>query len=475
MTIQKLLIANRGEIAVRIIRAARELGIATVQVYSKADKESLAVRLADESVEIGPAQASKSYLRRDAILAAANETSADAIHPGYGFLAENAEFAAAVEEAGLVFVGPTAQSIRLMGDKVAARAAAAAADVPTVPGSRGRLESAEEAFALVETTGFPVVIKAAAGGGGRGIRIARSAEEFHHLMPQAQAEALAAFGDGGLYVEKLIEGARHIEVQVLGDGHDVIHCYERECSLQRRRQKVWEEAPSPSLPSAVREQLCASAVALAKAVHYRGAGTLEYLYDSSSGAFYFLEMNTRIQVEHPVTEMVTGIDLVREMIRIAGGERLRISQDQVRLHGHSIEVRINAEDPAKGFMPNPGTVTALDVPGGNGVRFDSMLYPGYTVPPFYDSLLGKLIVHDEDRAAAIRRLARALTELNIEGLVTTKSLHQALAQDSEVQAARFHTAWLEPWLEANAARLVAPAAPARAVISEPAPSATGGQ
>jgi acetyl-CoA carboxylase biotin carboxylase subunit len=465
MTIRKLLIANRGEIAVRIIRAARELGIATVQVHSKADADSLSVRLADESVDIGPAQASKSYLNREAILAAAKATNADAIHPGYGFLAENADFAAAVEAAGLIFVGPTAESIRLMGDKVAAREVAAAAGVPTVPGSRGRLESAEAAFALVETTGFPVMIKAAAGGGGRGIRIARTAEEFHHLMPQAQAEALAAFGDGGLYVEKLIEGARHIEVQVLGDGHDVIHCFERECSLQRRRQKVWEEAPSPSLTPGVREMLCASAVALAKSVRYRGAGTLEYLFDDRSGAFYFLEMNTRIQVEHPVTEMVTGIDLVREIIRIAGGERLRIRQEQVRLNGHSIEVRINAEDPAKNFMPNPGTITALDIPGGNGVRFDSMLYPGYTVPPFYDSLLGKLIVHDEDRASAIRRLERALAELTIEGLVTTKALHQALARDADVQAARFHTAWLEPWLEANAARLTA----------QPAPPITGGQ
>jgi acetyl-CoA carboxylase biotin carboxylase subunit len=478
MTIHKLLIANRGEIAVRIIRAAQELGLATVQVYSKADKEQLAVRLADESVEIGPAQASKSYLSRDAILAAAKTTGADAIHPGYGFLAENAEFADAVETAGLIFVGPTAQSIRLMGDKVAAREAAAAAGVPTIPGSRGRLESPEAAFALVKTTGFPVMIKAAAGGGGRGIRVARSAEEFHHLMPQAQAEALAAFGDGGLYVEKLVEGARHIEVQVLGDGHDVIHCFERECSLQRRRQKVWEEAPS-SLTSAIREKLCFSAVALAKAVHYRGAGTLEYLYDDRSHEFYFLEMNTRIQVEHPVTEMVTGIDLVREMIRIASGEPLRIRQDQVRIHGHAIEVRINAEDPAKGFAPNPGTITALNLPGGNGVRFDSMLYPGYTVPPYYDSLLGKLIVHDEDRPSAIRRLDRALGELNVEGLATTKPLHQALVRDADVQAGRFHTAWLEPWLASHAASLAAavtvPTAqstpkPAR----ESAPPATGG-
>jgi acetyl-CoA carboxylase, biotin carboxylase subunit len=479
MTIHKLLIANRGEIAVRIIRAAQELGVATVQVYSKADKDSLAVRLADECVEIGPAQASKSYLNRDAILAAARTTGADAIHPGYGFLAENAEFAAAVEAAGLIFVGPTSRSIRLMGDKVAAREAAAAAGVPTVPGSRGRLESPEAAFALVKTSGFPVMIKAAAGGGGRGIRIARSAEEFEHLMPQAQAEALAAFGDGGLYVEKLIEGARHIEVQVLGDGHDVIHCFERECSLQRRRQKVWEEAPSPSLTSAVRDKLCSSAVALAKAVHYRGAGTIEYLYDDRSHEFYFLEMNTRIQVEHPVTEMVTGIDLVREMIRIAGGERLRIRQHDVRVKGHSIEVRINAEDPAKGFMPNPGTVTALNVPGGNGVRFDSMLYAGYTVPPFYDSLLAKLIVHDEDRASAIRRLDRALGELDIEGLATTKPLHQALARDADVQDGRFHTAWLEPWLASHAASLgAAKAVPAAQITPttarEPAPSATGG-
>ena len=479
MTIRKLLIANRGEIAVRIIRAARELGLATVQVYSTADKEQLAVRLADESVEIGPAHASKSYLNRDAILAAAKAAAADAIHPGYGFLAENAEFAAAVEAAGLTFVGPTAQSIRLMGDKVAAREAAAAAGVPTVPGSNGRLESSEAAFALATTIGFPVMIKAAAGGGGRGIRVARSPAEFHHLMPQAQTEALAAFGDGGLYVEKLVEGARHIEVQVLGDGHDVIHCFERECSLQRRRQKVWEEAPSPSLTSAIREKLCSSAVALAKAVNYRGAGTIEYLYDDRSNEFYFLEMNTRIQVEHPVTEMVTGIDLVREMIRIAGGERLRIRQDQVRIHGHAIEVRINAEDPAKGFAPNPGIVTALNVPGGNGVRFDSMLYPGYTVPPFYDSLLGKLIVHDENRASAIRRLDRALGELNVEGLATTKSLHQVLARDPDVQAGRFHTAWLEPWLASHAADLAAAkAAPAAQITpkaaTESAPPATGG-
>ncbi|MGX1108526.1 MULTISPECIES: acetyl-CoA carboxylase biotin carboxylase subunit [Bradyrhizobium] len=465
MAIKKLLIANRGEIAVRIIRAARDLGIATVQVYSKADQDSLAVRLADEAVDIGPPQASKSYLNQTAILAAARSTGADAIHPGYGFLAENAEFAAAVEASGLIFVGPTAQSIRLMGDKVAAREAAAAAGVPTVPGSQGRLESAEAAFALVEKTGFPVMIKAAAGGGGRGIRIARSPEEFRHLMPQAQAEALAAFGDGGLYVEKLIEGARHIEVQVLGDGHDVIHCFERECSLQRRRQKVWEEAPSPSLTQAVRERLCTSAVALARAVNYRGAGTLEYLYDDVTGEFYFLEMNTRIQVEHPVTEMITGIDLVREMIQIAGGERLRIGQNEMRVSGHSIEVRINAEDPARNFLPNPGTVSALSLPVGDGVRFDSMLYQGYTVPPFYDSLLGKLIVHDKDRPSAMKKLEHALAELSVEGIFTTKPLHQALARDADVQAGRFHTAWLEPWLESHAAALATAQPPSPAKVA----------
>ncbi|MGY4223052.1 acetyl-CoA carboxylase biotin carboxylase subunit [Bradyrhizobium sp. USDA 4503] len=465
MAIKKLLIANRGEIAVRIIRAARDLGIATVQVYSKADQASLAVRLADEAVDIGPPQASKSYLNQAAILAAARSTGADAIHPGYGFLAENAEFAAAVEAAELIFVGPTAQSIRLMGDKVAAREAAAAAGVPTVPGSQGRLESAEAAFALVEKTGFPVMIKAAAGGGGRGIRIARSPGEFQHLMPQAQAEALAAFGDDGLYVEKLIEGARHIEVQVLGDGHDVIHCFERECSLQRRRQKVWEEAPSPSLTQAVRERLCTSAVALARAVNYRGAGTLEYLYDDATGEFYFLEMNTRIQVEHPVTEMITGIDLVREMIRIAGGERLRISQNEMCVSGHSIEVRINAEDPARNFLPNPGTVSALNLPVGDGVRFDSMLYEGYTVPPFYDSLLGKLIVHDKDRPSAMKKLERALAELSVEGIFTTKPLHQALARDADVQAGRFHTAWLESWLESHAATLATAQPPSAAKVA----------
>ena len=453
MPITKLLIANRGEIAVRIIRAARELGIRTVAVHSMADADSLAVRLADEAVMIGPPAAAKSYLNVAAILDAARATGADAVHPGYGFLAENADFADAVVAAGMVWVGPAGDAIRVMGDKVAARIAAEGAGVPVVPGSDGRVDDPDQACAIALAIGFPVMIKAAAGGGGRGIRIAHDMEEFDRLMPQASAEAKAAFGDGGLYLEKVIERARHIEVQILGDGTRASHCFERECSLQRRRQKVWEEAPSAVLPQTVREKLCASAVALAEAVGYRGAGTLEYLYDDASGHFYFIEMNTRIQVEHPVTEMVTGIDLVREMIRIAGGEPLRYRQEEITLRGHAIEVRINAEDPARNFQPAPGTISGLAVPGGVGVRFDTMLYQGYTVPPFYDSLLGKLIVWDEDRPAAIARMARALGELSVEGLPTTKPLHQLLARDPEVGAAAFHTRWLEPWLDQNAHRL----------------------
>ncbi len=453
MAIRKLLIANRGEIAVRIIRAARELGIATVQVHSDADTESLAVQIADEAVNIGPPQAAKSYLNIQAIIAAAKQTGCDAVHPGYGFLAENAGFADAVAEAGLTFVGPSGNAIRLMGDKVSARVAAMKAGVPTVPGSDGRVEDDEEAKRVIAKIGFPAMIKAAAGGGGRGIRIVQDKPEFDRMLPQARAEAQAAFGDGGLYIEKVITKARHIEVQVLGDGKRAIHCFERECSLQRRRQKVWEEAPAVNLPDDVRQNLCASAVALAEAVNYQGAGTVEYLYDDATREFYFIEMNTRIQVEHPVTEWVTGIDLVREMLRIAGGEPLRLSQSDVKLRGHAIEVRLNAEDPTNNFMPFPGKVTDLRIPGGPGVRFDSMLYVGYQIPPFYDSLLAKLIVWDEDRASAIARLDRALAELEIGGLKTTKPLFRALAADKTVQGGDFHTRWLEGWLDDNAAKL----------------------
>ena len=449
MPITKILVANRGEIAVRIIRAARELGIRTVQAVSAADREMLAARLADEVVEIGPAHARKSYLDVEAVLRGALESGADAVHPGYGFLSENADFAERVEAAGLVFIGPRPETIRAMGDKATARAMAAAAGVPTVPGSEGRVEGVEAARHVAKEIGYPVMIKASAGGGGRGIRIAESPSELEALIPQASAEAAAAFGDGGLYLERFVHQARHVEVQILGDGARAIHLYERECSLQRRRQKVWEEAPAACLSPEAREALCASAVRLAESVGYRGAGTLEYLYDAGTGEFFFIEMNTRIQVEHPVTEMITDIDLVRAMIRVCAGEPLAYAQADVALRGHAIEVRINAEDPSRDFLPAPGTVDTLRVPGGMGVRFDTMLYPGYAVPPFYDSLLGKLIVWDETRAAAIARLSRALGELEVGGVPTTVALHQALAADDEVRAGDFHTRWLEGWLDAN--------------------------
>jgi acetyl-CoA carboxylase biotin carboxylase subunit len=454
MAIRKLLIANRGEIAVRIIRAARELGIRTVQVYSQADRESLAVNLADEAVEIGAPAAAKSYLNRAAVLDAARKTQADAIHPGYGFLAENADFAADVERAGLIFVGPRNESIRLLGNKVKAREVARAAGVAAVPGSSGPVCDGAEARSTVEQIGFPVMVKAAAGGGGRGMRLARNSDDLERLMPQARAEAQAAFGDSSLYIEKVIEEARHIEVQVLGDGKKVIHCFERECSLQRRQQKVWEEAPSPTIDAATRQRMCDAAVALASTVNYRGAGTLEFLYDHKVREFYFLEMNTRIQVEHPVTEFITGLDLVRDMIRIAAGEELRFQQNDVRIRGHAIEVRINAEDPAADFAPSPGMVSELRVPGGHGVRFDSMLYTGYVVPPFYDSLLGKLIVWDEDRKSALERLKGALGELVVKGIKTTMPLHKALVRDDEVRNGHFDTGWLERWIPQHFSALV---------------------
>ncbi|MEM7696600.1 MAG: acetyl-CoA carboxylase biotin carboxylase subunit [Pseudomonadota bacterium] len=450
MALKKLFIANRGEIAVRIIRAARQLGIATVQAHSSADADMLAVKIADEAVEVGPPSAAKSYLNIPALINAAKATGCDSVHPGYGFLAENAGFAQAVADAGLIFVGPSADVISKMGDKVAAREAAKAAGVPTVPGSEGRVPSLEEGLALAKTIGFPVIIKAAAGGGGRGIRFARDADEFSNLFAQASGEALAAFGDGGLYVEKVIDPARHVEVQVLGDGKDAIHIFERECSLQRRRQKVWEEAPSAAIDHDVRTKLCQSAVDLTKAVNYSGAGTVEYLYDDTTGAFYFIEMNTRIQVEHPVSEMITGVDLVGEMLRIAGGTPLRYPQEEIVPRGHAIEVRLNAENPAQNFLPAPGTIERLESPGGPGVRFDTMLYQGYTVPPFYDSLLGKLIVHGEDREAALQKLKTALHELKIEGLHTTAPLFTALLDAPDVQSGNVTITWLETWLETHA-------------------------
>ena len=444
----KLLVANRGEIAVRVIRAAKELGLRTVAVFSDADKDSLAVRFADEAVRIGPPQAAKSYLDGEAIIGAARQTGAGAIHPGYGFLSENARFADAVAAAGLVFVGPSAETIRVMGDKAAARAAAQAAGVPIVPGTEGEVADLEQALGEARRIGFPVMLKASAGGGGRGIRVAANEAEFEHHFHTAQAEATAAFGSGALYLERFLNRARHIEVQVMGDGERVLHFFERECSLQRRRQKIWEEAPSPALDDATRQALCASAVRLAERVGYRGAGTLEYLYDDETGEFFFIEMNTRIQVEHPITEMITGVDLVREMILIAQGEKLKRAQSDVTARGAAIEVRINAEDPDKNFRPSPGKVSALTLPGGPGIRVDTMLYPGYTVPPYYDSLLAKIVVHAETRQGALARLRRALDEFAIEGVVTTAALHKRLAQTADVQAGHFDTGFLERLLAA---------------------------
>jgi acetyl-CoA carboxylase biotin carboxylase subunit len=448
MTIRTLFVANRGEIAVRIIRAAKTLGVRTVQAVSSADRDMLAARLADQVVEVGPPQAAKSYLNREALVAAAAASGADAVHPGYGFLSENADFAAMVESAGLAFVGPRPETIRAMGDKAVAREIAARAGVPTVPGSEGRIEDGT-AHEAAEAVGYPLMIKAAAGGGGRGIRIAASSAELEVQIPQASAEALAAFGDGGLYLERFLPRARHLEVQVLGDGEAAIHLYERECSLQRRRQKVWEEAPAIRLSPGRRDALCASAQRLAQSVAYRGAGTLEYLYDEATGEFYFIEMNTRIQVEHPVTEMTTGVDLVQAMLRIAGGEPLPYRQSEITCRGHAIEVRINAEDPARRFMPAPGRVTRFRAPEGEGVRFDTMLYEGYVVPPFYDSLLGKLIVVGGSREEALSRLRTALKDLSIEGLATTRGLHLALLDDEDVRSGEVHTRWLETWLPAN--------------------------
>ncbi len=445
--IKSVLIANRGEIAVRIIRAARELGIETVQVHSQADANSMAVQMADHAVDIGPPQASKSYLNKDAILKAASDYQVDAVHPGYGFFAENSEFSDLVTNSGLIFIGPDGATIRKMGDKVAARVAADSAGVPTVPGTPDRIGDMAEARAIAGEIGFPVMIKAAAGGGGRGIRVVQNLEEFDQQAPEASAEAQAAFGDGGLYLEKFIGSSRHIEVQVLADGENAIHLYERECSLQRRRQKVWEEAPAINLPETIRAQLCEDAVKLAKAVQYKGAGTVEYLYDDKTQEYYFIEMNTRIQVEHPISELITGIDIIREMIRIASGEKLSLAQSDISIRGHAIEVRINAEDPFKDFMPFPGVVENVTLPGGPGVRFDGMIFPGYAIPPFYDSLLGKLIVWDSDRNSAIDRLARALREFEVSGLPTTKPLFEKLVENADVQNGQFDTKWLENWLE----------------------------
>jgi acetyl-CoA carboxylase biotin carboxylase subunit len=446
MALKKLFVANRGEIAVRIQRAARLLNIPTVQAYSEADSEMMAVKMADEAVCIGPARASDSYLNSAAVISAALASGADSIHPGYGFLSENPAFVRAVSDAGLIFVGPSAEVIERMGDKAAAREAATAANIPVVPGSPGRIETIEHALAIAKLLGYPVMVKAAAGGGGRGIRIAQDAPDLRSLIPQAQSEALSAFGDGGLYLEKFIRDPRHIEVQILADGARAVHCFERECSLQRRRQKVWEEAPATNLPAATRAALCEASVRLAESVSYKGAGTVEFIYDDADDRFYFIEMNTRIQVEHPITEAITGIDLVAAMIRIAGGEPLGLRQDEIRQTGHAIEVRINAEDPARNFMPFPGRISAVAFPAADGVRVDHFLHDGYAIQPFYDSLLAKIIAHGETRDATIEKLDAYLAMVRIDGVKHTIPLHQALCRDEMVRDGQVHTQWLETWL-----------------------------
>ena len=441
----KVLIANRGEIALRVVRACQELGIPAVAVYSDADSEALHVRHADEIYHLGPPPAKKSYLNVEALLQAAKETGADAIHPGYGFLAENAAFAKAVTDAGLAFIGPSAEAIDKMGNKSAARRIAEDADVPVVPGS-DNVGSADEAVSTAAEIGYPVMVKAAAGGGGRGIRVAENEEELRKAVQVAKREAESAFGDGTLYLEKFLANPRHVEVQVMADHHgDAIHLYERECSMQRRRQKVLEEAPSPGISAEVRQKMCEAAVRLAKNADYANAGTVEFLVEGDE--FYFIEMNTRIQVEHPVTEMLTGVDLVKEQILIAAGEPLSVAQDEVPFVGHAMEFRINAEDPNNDFMPSPGEITFLEVPGGPGVRVDSAIYQGYKIPPFYDSMVGKLIVWALTRDEAINRARRALREYRLEGIKTTIPLHLRLLDDEAFRSGEYHTGYLEELLK----------------------------
>ena len=445
--IEKVLIANRGEIALRIHRACKEMGLATVVVHSEADRDAMAVRLADESVCIGPAPSSESYLKKSRILAAAEITNADAIHPGYGFLSENAQFAEMVEAHGLIFIGPKAEHIRTMGDKIAAKQAMIEAGVPCVPGSDGGVSSIGEAKKIAKKIGYPVLIKAAAGGGGRGMRVAKTEKELENAIRSAKNEARSAFGDDAVYLEKYLSTPRHIEIQVIADEHgNVAHLWERDCSLQRRHQKVFEEAPSPALNQAQREEIGSIVAKAVAKIGYRGAGTMEFLYED--GNFYFIEMNTRLQVEHPVTEMITGIDIVREQIRIADGKKLSFSQEDVLLVGHAIECRINAEHPET-FAPSPGTITDFHAPGGPDVRLDSAAYAGYRIPPNYDSLIGKLIVHGRTRNECIMRLRRALNEMVVGGVHTTLPLHQRLVDEKDVVDGNYDIHWLERFLAAN--------------------------
>jgi acetyl-CoA carboxylase biotin carboxylase subunit len=444
----KVLIANRGEIALRILRACKELGVATVAVHSTADADAMHVRLADESVCIGPPPARESYLNVPALLAACEITGADAVHPGYGFLAENARFADILATHGVTFIGPKAEHIRIMGDKIEAKRTAARLGIPTVPGSDGGVTDDAEALRIAEEIGYPVLIKAAAGGGGRGMKVAHGPDEMSGALSTARAEAKAGFGDDAVYLEKYLEHPRHIEVQVLGDGHGkAIHLGERDCSLQRRHQKVLEEAPSPALNAEEREAIGETAAAAMRELKYLGAGTVEFLYEN--GRFYFIEMNTRIQVEHPVTEMVTGVDLVSEQIRIAGGAPMSVSQEDIQLRGHAIECRINAEDP-KTFRASPGKIGYYYTPGGLGVRVDSAAYPGYVIPPYYDSLVGKLIVHGKNRNECLMRLRRALDEFVVDGIETTLPLFRALLRDPAIQNGDYDIHWLETALATGA-------------------------
>lgn len=442
---EKVLIASRGEVALRIHRACRELGIGTVAVHSTADSEAMHVRLADETVCIGPPEASKSYLNIPAIISAAEIAGADAIHPGYGFLSENAQFATIVEEHGIAFIGPKPEHIRTMGDKILAKSTVQELGIPVVPGSDGAVRTLDEAREIAQTIGYPVLIKASAGGGGRGMKVAQGPADIDQAFQTARGEARAAFGDDTVYVEKFVAMPRHIEVQVMADAHgNVVHLGERDCSLQRRHQKILEEAPSPLLPAEQRSEIGERVTTAIQALGYRGAGTVEFLY--ADGAFYFIEMNTRLQVEHPVTEMITGIDIVQQQIRIAAGEPLDYTQADISFSGHAIECRINAEDP-RTFAPAPGTITDYHTPGGLGVRVDSAAYSGYRVPPYYDSLIAKLIVHGATREECLRRLNRALEEYVIGGIQTTIPVHQALMGNDEFVAGQYNIHWLEGFIE----------------------------
>jgi acetyl-CoA carboxylase, biotin carboxylase subunit len=449
---RRILVANRGEIAVRVIRAAHDLGLEAVSVYSEADSEAPHVRMADQALAIGPAAAARSYLDIDTIVKAAQASGSDAVHPGYGFLAERAGFAAAVEEAGLGFIGPRPEHIELMGDKARARAAAGEAGVPTIPGSEETVFSAQQAAEIASQIGYPIALKAAGGGGGRGIRIVRDQGSLEGDYRTAAREASGAFGDERLYVERFVVPARHVEVQVLGDGASTIHLHERDCSLQRRRQKVLEETPAPLLGPGTRARLCEAAVSLCAAIGYRSAGTVEFLVDAESGEFFFIEMNTRIQVEHPITELVTGVDLIAEQLRIAAGQQLSLAQEQVRAEGCAVELRINAEDPSRGFAPSPGRLGRVVLPAGPWVRVDTWMEPGGTVPPFYDSLLGKVVVWGPDRPAALARARRALRELEVDGIETNRSLLAVLLDQDWFARGDFHTGTLEAWLEEFTAR-----------------------